>query len=189
MKNNGTLAVFMLLCTLFPTRAAGIEPNPDNNKSDWLYEIRAGILAHDVDNLWSGSKKEDGIDLNAEIIFGHPSFSLFSGTMRPSFGLSVNTHGDTSKLYSGLLWEYMTKSSIFLNLGVGVAVHNGELEDSGKEKKQLGSRVLFRIPIEVGYALNQHHRLSIMFDHISNAYLAHPNEGLDTLGLRYGYRF
>jgi hypothetical protein len=28
-----------------------------------------------------------------------------------------------------------------------------------------------------------------MFDHISNAYLASPNEGMDTLGVRYGYQF
>jgi hypothetical protein len=29
----------------------------------------------------------------------------------------------------------------------------------------------------------------VTFDHISNAELASPNEGLDTLGVRYGYRF
>jgi len=28
-----------------------------------------------------------------------------------------------------------------------------------------------------------------MFDHISNGYLADPNEGLDTFGIRYGYLF
>jgi hypothetical protein len=28
-----------------------------------------------------------------------------------------------------------------------------------------------------------------MFDHVSNAYLAEPNDGLDTIGIRYIYRF
>jgi lipid A 3-O-deacylase len=49
--------------------------------------------------------------------------------------------------------------------------------------------VLFRIPIEVGYSITAHHRLMLGFDHVSNAGLASENEGLDTLGVRYGYRF
>jgi hypothetical protein len=56
-------------------------------------------------------------------------------------------------------------------------------------KKSLGSRVLLRIPLEIGYSMTDHYEISILFDHISNAYLADPNEGLDTLGLRFGYRF
>jgi lipid A 3-O-deacylase len=31
--------------------------------------------------------------------------------------------------------------------------------------------------------------MKILFDHVSNAYLANPNEGMDTLGIVYGYRF
>jgi hypothetical protein len=68
-------------------------------------------------------------------------------------------------------------------------VHNGQLESDDANNKQLGSRVLFRVPIEFGFAIGKHHRISIMFDHISNADLADPNEGLDTLGLRYGFQF
>jgi hypothetical protein len=29
----------------------------------------------------------------------------------------------------------------------------------------------------------------ILFDHVSNAYLESPNDGMDTLGIVYGYRF
>ena len=31
--------------------------------------------------------------------------------------------------------------------------------------------------------------LSLFFEHISNASTAPKNQGLDTLGIRYGYRF
>jgi len=31
--------------------------------------------------------------------------------------------------------------------------------------------------------------MAVLFDHVSNADLAHPNEGMDTLGIVYGYRF
>jgi hypothetical protein len=189
MKYMSLSMALMLLCMLKPLPAKGGEPVQEKNNSDWLYEVRVGVLAHDVDDLWSGSRKEDGVDINAEIIFGRPSFSILSGTVRPNFGLSINTFGDTSKLYSGLVWEFKMKSGLFLNLGVGAAIHDGELETRREDKKELGSRVLFRIPIEIGHTFRERHRVSIAFDHLSNANLADPNEGLDTLGLLYGYRF
>ena len=49
--------------------------------------------------------------------------------------------------------------------------------------KVLGSRILFRIPIEIGFLFAKHHGVSIMFAHVSNAYLAEPNEGLDRIGI------
>ncbi|MGD9261841.1 MAG: acyloxyacyl hydrolase, partial [Desulfobacterales bacterium] len=82
-----------------------------------------------------------------------------------------------------------TTPRFFFNTGIGLALHNGELDTSDSDKKSLGTRLLFRIPFEFGYQLTRHHSLSLMFDHISNAYLANENEGMDTLGLRYGYRF
>jgi len=183
------LVVFVILFTAVTTSATEPEPMSTKNGAAWLHAIRAGVLKHDVDDLWSGTRKEGGVDLNAEIIFSRPSFSLLSGNVRLNLGASINTQGDTSKLYGGILWELAMKSGIFLNLGIGAAVHNGELDTSLEDKKSLGSRVLLRIPIEIGYSLSEHHQISILFDHVSNAFLVDPNEGLDTLGLRYGYRF
>jgi hypothetical protein len=37
--------------------------------------------------------------------------------------------------------------------------------------------------------IQERHRISILFDHMSNAYLASPNEGMDTIGVRYGFQF
>ena len=153
-----------------------------------LYEIKAGILAHDVDHLWSGSRKEDGIDFNAEVIFAKPRFFLRKGVIRPNLGASLNNRGDTSKIYAGAIYE-INADIWFLNLGLGAAWHDGETDRDDRQQKSLGARVLFRIPIEFGLTLNAHHRVSILFDHVSNADLADPNEGLDTLGLRYGFRF
>ena len=79
----------------------------------------------------------------------------------------------------------------FLGLGLGVAVHNGSDESLTIEpdRKLLGRRVLFHDVIEIGYRFDQHNSLSLFFEHISNASTAHKNQGLDTLGLRYGFRF
>jgi len=190
MKNRNLLTVLMIGLYLgLASLSYGEEASADKERPGWVSEIRVGVVKHDVDHLWSGTSKENGIGYNLEIIFGRPSFSLLSGLVRPNLGVTINDSGDTSKFYAGLLWELETRYGIFIDLGIGAAVHNGELQTSDNDKKELGSRVLFRIPIEIGYAFNAHHRISIAFDHISNAYLANPNEGLDTLGIRYGYRF
>ena len=189
IKKASVLLFFMTLFTASAIPATANESRSDKNGIDWLHAIRAGLLAHDVDNLWSGTRKEGGVNLNTEIIFSRSNFSFLSGNVRPNLGLSINTQGDTSKLYGGILWELETKSGLFVDLGVGIAAHNGELDTNQEDKKSLGSRILLRIPFEIGYLITEHYEISILFDHISNAYLADPNEGLDTLGLRFGYRF
>jgi hypothetical protein len=154
-----------------------------------LYGIRIGVLAHDVGGLWSHSRAEAGVDVNAEIVFNKPSLKLWQGAILPNIGASINSRHDTSKVYGGLLWEYVFDNGFFVNSGGGLAVHNGQLESDDSNKKQLGSRVLFRVPIEFGFTIQERHRISVLFDHMSNAYLATPNEGMDTIGVRYGFQF
>ena len=49
--------------------------------------------------------------------------------------------------------------------------------------------MLFHIPAEIGLRLDAHNSVSVYYEHTSNAYLADFNEGMDRLGVRYGYRF
>jgi hypothetical protein len=109
--------------------------------------------------------------------------------VRPAAGASVNTAGDTSRAYIDARWELATPSGIFLGLGLGAAVHDGLLDPTDPGRKALGSRVLFHIPIELGLRLDARNSISVYFEHISNGFLAHSNEGLDSIGVRYGYRF
>jgi hypothetical protein len=182
------IAIISVLITLFASQPLCGEQKPAQSNYKWLYAIRTGILIHDV-TLWSRTRAEGGIDLNAEVGLKFPDYPLFEGRLNSNLGFSLNSQGDTSKVYSGLLWEHIWKSGMFLNFGLGLAVHNGQIETGDDNQKELGSRILFRIPIEVGIYFARHHGVSIMFDHVSNAYLANPNEGLDTIGLRYSYRF
>ena len=154
----------------------------------WLHEVKFGVLHHDTGNLWSSFRRESGVDLNLEAIFS-PHTKFLGGIIRPAFGGSVNTVGDTSKLYTGLRWQYEHASGMFIGIGLGGAIHNGKLHLQHNDRKALGSRVLFHIPIEIGYHLGARSSLSVYFDHVSNAYLAAANEGMDTLGGRFGYRF
>jgi lipid A 3-O-deacylase len=152
-----------------------------------IYELKGGVLAHDTEPQ-QGDRAEDGVDLNLEAIFT-PSLPFLGGSIRPALGASANTAGDTSQVYLDARWEYEFETGAYVGLGLGAAVHNGETGDPGPDERALGSPVLFHIPVEAGYRFDGHHGVSLYFDHISNANLADHNEGLNTLGVRYGYRF
>jgi len=154
-----------------------------------IEELRVGVLAHDVPDLWSGFNAEpSSVALNAEALLS-PSIAMFGGSIRPAIGGSVATDGGTSNAYLDARWQYETPSGIFFALGLGATIHDGQLELKDLDRKALGSRVLFHIPAEIGYRLDDHNSLSVYFEHMSNANIADPNEGLDRIGVRYGYRF
>ena len=153
-------------------------------------EVKLGVLAHDV-HIFSSSRKEDGADFNGEILFNLPSNRLFSliGSPRFHLGGSINSEGDTNQGYFGLTWDYHSNIGVFVEGSFGGAIHDGKLDSYSVDHKSLGSRVLFRISGSVGYQFNEHHSLAVMLDHISNAGLANSNEGMDNVGIRYGFRF
>lgn len=187
MLRSLLVALFLAL-TIGGDPAGAAEPAPG-----LVHELKLGLLAHDTDILWSRRNREDGVDINLEALLT-PSWDLELwgreiGTLRPAIGASINTEGDTSKLYLDARLQRDFASGIFVGLGVGAALHDGRLDAGNRERKALGARVLFHIPAEIGYRLDDHHSLSVYFDHVSNAFLADENEGMDTLGLRYGYRF
>lgn len=150
-------------------------------------ELRLGAMGHDVGVF--GGEKEDGADVNAEVLWDSPAFLAAIGAPRPHAGLSVNLGGDTSQAYLGLTWEWRPHGGWFIEGSLGGAIHDGELSDPGQRRKELGARVLFRESLSIGHRWESGHSLMLTLDHISNANLADNNEGLDTLGLRWGYRF
>lgn len=171
-------AAMLLLEPALPALADGL-----------IDELKIGVLAHDVPDLWSGFRAEpSSADINIEALFT-PSVAFLGGTIRPALGASINTEGYTSNVYLDARWQLEMGSGIFLGLGVGGTVHNGQLNLEDWNKKALGSRVLFHIPVELGYRFDEHDSVSIYFEHMSNAYTVDPNEGMDRLGVRYGYRF
>ena len=178
-----------LIALLLAVAVASLPARAEDRKTaEWLNEIKVGVLHHDTDNLWSGFNREDGIDFNIEAIFS-PRYDVLGGTIRPALGASINSVGDTSKIYGGLRWQYETPDGLFFGVGLGGAVHDGDTDLKTADRKALGSKLLFHIPLEVGYRFEGKHALSVYFDHVSNAYTQDANEGMDTLGLRYGYRF
>ena len=150
-----------------------------------FYEIRGGVLAHDV-NLWAARGVEDGTTFNGELVFS-PSVDLLGGKIRPAVGASLTTQEGTSYGYADAKWEW-SGPVFFFGLGLGAAVHDGSTNGSRNEKA-LGSRVLFHVPAEVGWQFTEKNRVSLYFEHVSNAFLADNNEGLDNIGVRLSHRF
>jgi lipid A 3-O-deacylase len=152
-------------------------------------EMKAGVLAHDVPGLWSNSSKEPGTTFNVEAIFA-PRLDVLWGEIRPNLGASITTEGGTSYGYAGARYEIDGGWGGFFSAGLGAAVHDGRLAAGDPNRKGLGSRVLFHVPIELGYRFAEHYSISAYFEHVSNGGIGtNTNEGLDNLGVRLGYRF
>lgn len=136
-------------------------------------DVLIGIYLHDMANLFGFTKTEGGLDLGIEAVFG-------KGIIRPNAGFTINARGETSKAYAGLVLG-TTKPGPFASFAFGGAIQVNSI-------RRLGSRVLFRLAIEIGYSL-EGHRISLIWDHISNGNLAEHNAGLDIFGIRLGYAF
>jgi hypothetical protein len=160
--------------------SAGDEP--------WLFsEVRGGVLEHDLDHSWAASSRESGVDTNLEVRFSSMAH-WFNQPLIPAFGVSANSEGATSKAYLDFCWQVGGEKGLFLSVGIGGALQDGQSELTRSDRKALGSRMLFHIPAELGFYVNADVGLTLFFDHISNGNSNSSNEGLDTLGLRIIYR-
>ncbi|HRD78658.1 MAG TPA: acyloxyacyl hydrolase [Hyphomicrobiaceae bacterium] len=172
------VAAPVLATTAMPAAAQGL-----------VSEIKVGALYHDPGDLWSGFRREpQSVDLNLELLLA-PHWNVLGGTLRPAIGGSINFEGGTSKAYLDARWEIEAPSGIFFSIGLGAAIHDGNIDPIAPDKKALGSRVLFHIPAEIGWRWDGRNSISVFFDHVSNGYTQDYNEGLDSFGVRYGYRF
>ena len=161
----------------------------------WVDEAKFGVLAHDVGIL--GDHVERGVDINGELDFKPPDFLKFLGSPHQDVGIAVNTAGDTSFLYVDILhWQptlwrqvFRSNDSIWVGAQLGGAVHDGNLNHEGDDKKALGTRALYHLGAELGYQINPVYSVSIYFVHLSNADASSHNPGINDIGVRTGFKF
>ncbi|MCP5432963.1 MAG: acyloxyacyl hydrolase [Alphaproteobacteria bacterium] len=157
-------------------------------------ELRGGVLAHDA-GLFSGPK-EDGIDINAELLFPSPDFLGILGSPRPHIGGNYSVDG-ISFGYAGLAWDWDFLDRFFVTASFGGAIHDADylteddLPPGVKESQErlLGCQVLFHLALGVGYQVTERVNVHLYADHISNATLCDNNEGLENAGARVGIKF
>jgi len=174
----------------------GINAQAFDNKTSvsFISEVKTGFANHDVG--FFGRQKEDGIDSSFEFLFREINYNLlWLGTPRPHIGATINMTGDTSQAYAGVTWGYKLPKRMFFNFSWGLAYHDGDKIHSATnvqtDKKELGSSILSREAVEIGWNFYGKDSISLRLDHISNANLwgEGTNEGLDTFAVLYGYRF
>ena len=184
-----TAGVFLGLLAYLPLSAyADAGQDAQNVEPGFLSEIRVGALRHDA-GIFTAQEEDSGIDANIEFLFASPEFLTPVWSPRPHLGATGNFGGETSQAYLGLTWDIDLFSGIFIEFSFGAAAHNGDLDTGNPYRKNLGCRWLFRESGSLGYRISEHHNITLMLDHLSNAYLCDRNDGIDTLGLRWGYRF
>lgn len=166
-------------------------------------EFKLGILKHDVSFLGG---VEPGIDINPEIILASPVADAWADRLpwylrfalqpRPTLGAAFNTAGATNQVYFGATWTWQLASNV-LNPGDGITFgiffgpgfNDGDTRPTRSNRKALGSNVLFREALELGYRITPRFEVSIYADHVSNAGFARYNESLNEVGGRLGIRF
>jgi lipid A 3-O-deacylase len=152
-----------------------------------ISEIRVGALWHDQGPF--SHRKEKGYDGNLEILFTSPDFLSNVWRPRPHVGVSINSAGDTNQAYLGLTWQHHFYKNYFANFSFGTGYHDGYKVTDLLDRKSLGCKLLFRESIDIGFRFENPHSIMLHLDHISNAKLCSTNEGLESVGIRYGYHF
>ena len=196
-RDRGWPAVLCLAAVVFLVPAAARAQNLTYG------EVIFGVLAHDVHFLGG---KERGIDLNPEIILpspvadawaaGLPPYIAWMVQPRPTIGGEINTSGFTDQAYFGATWSWQLASNvvqpddgIVLSYFFGPGFNDGDIVATAPDRKSLGSNILFREALDLGYRITPVYTISAHIDHVSNGGLAKQNESLNNVGVRFGVRF
>ena len=174
----------------------------------WAGEVFVGAYAHDVADGISYGKFEGG----AQIVIGARTTALdelaFLGRPRVHLLAGVNTAGETSYVASGMAWRFDLTERLYVQPGIGVAVHDGRVNipppnqpgltpqerlkrlSDRQTRLDLGSRVLFEPELSLGWKATERLSLELSWIHLSHARLAGSyNPGLGDVGLRVLYRY
>jgi lipid A 3-O-deacylase len=185
------LAAFSAAMMLAPAAQAGVD------------EVHVGVMQHNicVTNC-KNADKEDGPNVHLQVSFDSPEFLNWAGSPQPYVMASVNTAGETSFGGVGLEWRWNFADNWALEPGLGVVVHDGQVDnpfpngsqaaaDFAEEHVLLGSEALFRTSLGLTYDFEGPWEAQILFEHLSHGQIlaSGRNQGLDEVGIRFGYQF
>lgn len=185
------LAAFGAAMMMAPQAHAGVD------------EIHVGVMQHNICVInCKNADKEDGPNVELQVSFDSPEFLNWAFSPQPYIMASVNTAGDTSFGGFGLEWRWDFAENWALEPGLGYVVHNGELENPypdgspeaaafAEEHVQYGSRDLFRTSLGLTYDFSGPWEGQVFYEHLSHGQILGNgrNQGVDQIGLRFGYQF
>jgi hypothetical protein len=152
------------------------------------FELRLGVAAYDT-GIFS-THDFDGAVINGELLFPSPDFLSVIGSPRPAIGVDIATEPDAIHFaYLDLNWDAHFTDRLYATWSLGGAVTSANDLDHSTRYKNLGCRVLFHLGAGLGYDLSGHASIELYADHFSNADLCTPNNGAESAGIRFAYRF
>ncbi|MBO6716380.1 MAG: acyloxyacyl hydrolase [Rhizobiaceae bacterium] len=152
-------------------------------------EMRFGGALYDL-GLLTRPVRVTGAALNGEFLFASPEFLDSIGAPRPYVGIDVGiAPSPIHFIYAGLAWDYHFTQRFYVSGSVGGAIHTAANLVNPPTQRALGSRVLFHLGLAIGFDITPNLTGQIYTNHFSNAGLANPNEGHDSSGVRFGFRF
>ncbi|MEO0465323.1 MAG: acyloxyacyl hydrolase [Pseudomonadota bacterium] len=171
--------------------------------ADLVDEVRVGVIQHNICvSDCKNADKEDGPNIHGEVVFNSPEFLSILFSPKPYVIASVNAAGNTSFGGVGLNWDIGIADGWSIEPGLGYVIHDGELENPfvngtpesiafGEENVLLGSEDLFRTSLSLTRDLNTQWRAQLTYEHLSHGQILGDgrNQGMDSIGVRLGYRF
>jgi hypothetical protein len=126
-----------------------------------------------------------------DIYFRSPEIFRWIGSPRPSIGGIVNFSGHESFVHGGIDYHVpLGTSPFYVEVGGGVGIHNGYLDNAPAGYHDLGCPVLLHWKAGLGANLNADTTLTLDWEHMSNiVFRCHPNQGLNAIGLVIGHKF
>ena len=153
---------------------------------DYFDEVRFGIANHDSKIIDTG--KEEGWDVNAEVLFKSPKWMEWAYSPRPNIGINANLNGKTDILYVGLAWMLPVVGGFWVEPNIGFAANDGELNSNKPDRRDLGCHWSFHESLAFGYNIDPRNSALFTVEHSSNASFCKPNQGISNISLRYGYK-
>jgi len=165
-------------------------------------EWRLGVVSNirdDHGEIVEG--KEEGANIELDIVSSSPDFLNLIGSPRPYAMVSINTDNGVSFGGVGVLWRWEFADGWAFEPGFGYIIHDGELDNPypgtspegiafEEEHQLLGSRDLFRSSFALEREFGNHTALQLYWQHMSHGQILDTgrNQGLDYVGLRFIYR-
>jgi lipid A 3-O-deacylase len=166
-------------------------------------EVRVGVVHNvrlDHGDIVDG--KEDGENVEVEIISSSPDFLNLIGSPRPYVVGSLNTGDGVSFAGAGVIWRWEFADGWAFEPGFGYIVHDGEVDNIyapgtpeatafEAENQLLGSEDLFRTTLALEREFSPRLAAQIYYEHMSHGQVLDQgrNQGLDFVGMRLLYRF
>ena len=153
------------------------------------WEVRFGGGAYDFGPT-TPSDFSGGV-VNFEVVAPSPDFLARIGAPRPYIGTDIAISDDAIHVvYAGLNWEAYVTRRLYFGFSGGGSWNTGPKQTAASgASKNLGSVILFHLQLSIGFDITEKLTAQVYLNHVSNAYIANSNPGLESVGGRVGVRF